>query len=159
MNKAVLKDGTLAIDCEMFIIPNSLNRASTFLCNAGRFKESANVILTANGLETESDPVLMQVWIVADSMECDNLNDHIGVFTAEDGSESFYGQVWSYLPASLFKNAKEGDTVTVHIPAGVYGYSREFETVLNTTLSQKKFRYRDFGAFEAVFERLYSKIA
>lgn len=158
MKKALLQDGKLEIGCDMFIVPNSLNRASAFSLNAGRFKESANAVLAANGLATESDPLLIQIWVVAEeSMGCDNLNDHFGLYKDADGNESLYGQVWGYLPASLFKDAKEGDTVEVIIPSGVYGYSDDFDTVLCMTLAQTVYRYRRFGNFEDCFKCLYAK--
>ena len=158
MEKAILKDGVLKIGCDMFIVPNSLNRASAFSCNAGRFRESANAVLVANGFEAESDPLLVQIWVVAEeSMGCDNLNDHFGRYTDADGNEASYGQVWGYLPASLFKDKKEGDTVSIVVPAGVYGYSKTFSTVLCMTLAQTEYRYRRFGSFEDCFKCLYAK--
>ena len=157
---AKMVDGVLSIECDMFIVPNSFNRANSFVCNADRYKESANVILVANGLAEEADPLLMQVWMSAeDTMGCENLNCHYGKYIDENGDVKPYGQLWSCLPASLFKDAKEGDTVEVRVPAGVYHYSDKFDTMLKITLAQTKYRYRSFGNFENVYEVLLSKTA
>jgi hypothetical protein len=50
----------------------------------------------------------------------------------------------TYLPASLFKGKKEGDKVVISTKWGE----------VELTLSQLKYRYRRFGAFEEVMKKL-----
>lgn len=158
-------------NASMFIVPNGLvSKAnaidSHFLSNEEWFKKDLCMSGTAKDLASRwniqltPEDRLVQVWIHSDG--CDNLTDH--GFDEEQYEELFpksaqatlvkgeSGENWryprlapNYLPIRLFKDKKEGDTITLTSCDGV-----EWEI----KLEQLPYRYGHRGPFEKCLRSL-----
>lgn len=151
---------TLEVSADMFIVPNGFMKASNNVIYGDRLNATMNGILEASGHETEVDPYMMQVWVVAENdLGCENLVDHMGHYWGIDGVKHPFGNIPSYLPANMFVGRKEGDVVTVVYPEGTTQFNKDFKVVMHLKLAQTGYRYRRFGTFEECFDSLYVRVA
>jgi len=125
---------------DVFIIPNSPVRANDWDSTIEgaedqwtRFKNRIHRVINE-----KEDEAYVQVWCCTPGEDDSNWSCHREM----PDNENFA----TYLPASLFKNKKEGESVVVNTKWG--------EVVL--TLAQLKYRYRRFGAFEETMKSLLS---
>jgi len=124
---------------DVFIIPNCPVRESDW---DGSFRLIAKEQWTRfknrihRVINEKEDEAYVQVWCCTPGDNESNWSCHHEM----PDNENFA----TYLPVSLFKGKKEGDSVVVNTRWG--------EVVL--TLSQLKYRYRRFGAFEEVMKKL-----
>jgi hypothetical protein len=126
---------------DVFIIPNCPVRESDWDGSFGliakeqwtRFKNRIHRVINE-----KEDEAYVQVWCCTPGEDDSNWSCHREM----PDNENFA----TYLPASLFKNKKEGESVVVNTKWG--------EVVL--TLAQLKYRYRRFGAFEETMKSLLS---
>ena len=157
---------------EFFIVPNS---ASVINENSYAFVSSIiwyESIMKANGhgVETskfshyetykemsKTDP-LVQVWVTTD--RCKDFTSDLPAIKDEFGIYHFV-RLTPYIPYSLIKGVKEGDTLTLNLPADVFvgdipagDYIAEYKTMIRFTLTaaQDKYRYRGFGPFERALD-------
>ena len=127
-------------EAEMFIIPNSIYR-----------EEGSEYDYWWKGIDAKFEKYfgkefaerdrgnrkLVQIWICSDDGS-DNWTDH----GCPIDNESFPG----WLPSWLIRDMKEGDTIEIDLP--------KFNAVLKLTAAQLKYRYKGFGKFEDVLERI-----
>ena len=157
---------------EFFIVPNT---ASVINENSYAFVSSIiwyESIMKANGhgVETskfqhyetykemsKSDP-LVQVWIATD--RCKDFTSDLPAIKDEFGIYHFV-RLSPYIPLSLIKDVKEGDTITLNLPVDVFvddipagDYIGEYKSTIRFTLTaaQDKYRYRGFGPFEKALD-------
>lgn len=119
---------------EAFIIPNKVDT----------FKKENHLHLNAKlarwGIveKFQEEESIIQLWITSD--ESDSWADHGApkeLFnTLEPTGKNYFPQ---YFPYSIFKDKKEGETITILLDG---------KHELNLTLAQTKYRYKSFGNFE-----------
>lgn len=128
----------------IFIIPNSperVNKKEDLDDFEQKWINGIENTLKAVGINSIDSP-LIQVWAAND--ECDNFECHYWDYfkmIPQEKPKSFP----RYLPYSVLKDLKEGDTLTLNHESGV---------TIKLTASQLKARYRNFGAFETVLNKL-----
>lgn len=165
MNKIV--NGVLDGNIDVFIVPNRVGKISSHWLKS-TVKNIATVV-EMNNLEfnPESDKIV-ELWFTG--MDCDSWTDHYIHAEDEDGNKvCFRASNIGYLPASIFFNKNEGDTVDITFPATVYKvrkdrrtplteeeaeYSREIVVKIHATLAQNEYRYSRFGSFEEVLQKV-----
>lgn len=144
---------------EVFIIPNPTDTLKNF-CSPEWIAEKCKRML---GVEAKPEDELLQIWICSE--KCDNWSCTFGGFQSELGSKfptlveswkkskeeqketRLLGYFPEYVPKSLFEGKKEGDVVTFTCP--------EYDNVeIALTLNQLGYRYKRFGRFEEVFEKV-----
>ncbi len=130
------------LDCNVFIIPNSMTKKSRFLLSS--FVDRLEKISSLNGIQDE-DPEVVQTWFVGGNS--DNMTDH--GFKLPDGTRINNGVLLHYIPYKLLCGHKEGDTVSYIVPIG------DDVVELNCTLKQLDYRYRNFGRFEECLDYVY----
>ena len=107
-------------------------------------------------LDRISEEKFIQVWYVTPGDSDSNWRDH-GI----DGYNELkgYKPISIYLPVSLFRGYKEGDTITVNLP--ITKNTRKASDIdavkVSLTLKQKDYRYGNFGKFEEVLERIVNR--
>lgn len=157
------------IKSNIFIIPNPSIKVATEQpkSNFGFWAELEsiwnNIVYTDNIVNSDKkfyDEEWVQVWYCTPGSSDTNWYDHlIDGYTELEGWEP----ISQYLPKSLFEGKKEGDVVTFTLPicrkawrARLDLQSRiEYDEVkVSLTLSQTKYRYRNFGNFEDVLKRV-----
>lgn len=135
-------------DIDLFIVPNRGTRLSDFKWLESVYKKYSD-LLSMNNLDVDEDAVFFEVWAVDRKvLKSDNLGDHGFVYD----DNNFSMQV-RYLPAEIFKNSKEGDTVEMTIPIRI----TEDKTICmkaNFRLAQTEYRYARFGHFEDAFNKV-----
>jgi len=125
---------------DIFIVPNTAPRLGEVL------SEFARSAITADLAECGLKPAgrLVEVWYT--SPDCGNWTDHVWdlhpEFTGgrEDGGVSSPGR----LPEHVLWGVKEGDEIVLNFSG----------KELRLTAKQLNYRYRRFGKFEEVFEKL-----
>lgn len=160
------------IKANIFIIPNASVKAATeqpksnFEFWAELEKIWFNIVFEDKIVSiTDNDKFYneswVQVWYCTPESSDSNWYDHlIDGYTELEGWEP----VSQYLPKSLFEGKKEGDVVTFTLPicrkawrANPLNHSTKIEydkIKVSLTLSQTKYRYRNFGNFEEVLKRV-----
>lgn len=133
------------ISFEAFIVPNNLVKWETM---PNYLKERLAADLRRFGIEPDEGEYA-QVWILSESLGLENATDHgldrevcetLGLDYAKRG---YYAP--GYLPVSLIRGLKEGDSVTT---------TSENGTNIVIKFEQKPYRYGRFGRFEEVLEYL-----
>lgn len=169
---------------EFFIVPNTasvINENSYAFVSTILWYES---IMKANGHDVETgkydtyetykemsktDP-LVQIWITTDKSK--DFTSNLPAIKDEFGVYHFI-RLSPYIPFSLIKDVKEGDTITLNLPADVFvddipagDYIAEYKSMIRFTLTavQDKYRYRGFGPFEKALDivtrnYVYAKIS
>ena len=132
------------INGKIFIIPNTAVKESDFFEKEryDKFLDAQNQVLSQFE-DLRAEQPMIQVW--AFNKACDNFSCHHGTFAEMLGSEEDEYRFPTYLPFSVLKDLKEGETITLKMKNGV-----EFRLVASQTTT----RYRDFGTFEEVLTRL-----
>ena len=151
----------LVINGDIFIIPNRAAKIQDFFDFAQEEKkEIMEKICRLNERVFDVDNEhCLETWICSEEFQCDNVADHNIHTLTTDGQRVTIGiDNGRYIPSSLFKGHKEGETIEIKIP--IWISISHAETPINTvvtfrlTLSQTKYRYRIFGNFEEVFDRV-----
>ena len=145
-----------------FIVPNNpINLSKSKMYDtAERIENHTNVcLLNGTDFDPEKDRIIELWYIGEEDFNTTNLCDHGGKVTI-DGEDYRMGfKTRGYLPAKLFKDVKEGDTINLTIPGWVnkkenFLYPTEnaqdcmFQIAL--TCQQLHYRYERFGRFEEV---------
>lgn len=151
---------TIEFEADAFIIPNHAGSANDYLLFGEERKKFLDKISQENNcgeLDFDNDPCC-QLWFCSDDLDTENLDAH-GAFIEVNGEELWIRPEVSVLPAKLFHDKKEGDTVVINIPwhpSFIYRRSKEnaepLSLVMNVKLNQKSYRYRNFGNFEEVLQ-------
>lgn len=139
-----------------FIIPNTASHLSTYCVGRKELME----LMVLNKIV--GDPVMIQTWLATPLN--DNVVDHLTTITL-DGLVIVGRIMCGNIPHELLKDKREGDIVDVIFPFSINSITDEggnslpcetFDiTVLgHVTLAQKKYRYKTFGTFEQVLERV-----
>jgi hypothetical protein len=149
------------IEADVFIIPNSLavmGRDSKYwsFLDTDLFYSSRK----ANGIDTDDTSANVQVWIT--NSDYDNMVDHTFRVTTKNG-DIYIGHLYGYLPIEIFDNKVEGDTIEVNLlgsfskkigsHADADG-SKYFYVPGKLKLNQLSYRYRQFGRFEEILNKL-----
>lgn len=122
-----------------FIVPNMPIALSDDIAEST--KDSIRHSLANLGIDVEVGEKLLEVWYTSSS--CDNWTSHHWAENPEFfGSNGLPG----HLPRHLLENVKEGDVVTLQ-----WG-----EKMIRVQAAQLEHRYRRFGSFEHVVQRLLS---
>ena len=135
---------------DMFIIPNEASEYRSFMPCA---KESVREKLEYLGIkEPKENEKLVQVWFTGSGE--DNWN-HPGALCRlagikepelDDKDRWLKAYITSYLPESLLKDLKEGDTITIDY--------NNFNCTLVLTAKQLGYRYSDMGKFEDALKQV-----
>ncbi len=174
-------EATMNVD--IFIVPNSPSKADTSWSMDQRLAEEMQEIADDNGYDYDVNiDKLVQLWWTND--EFDNLNDHGFQIKHDGYEYHFgAGTLTSYLPETILRDKVEGESfeLKMHLSPdlrydanenvdrwerrknaedyenedGTYKESRPvFEITFVITPNQSDYRYRRFGTFEEVFNRL-----
>ena len=151
---------------EVFIVPNhSCKLNPEYMTELNRIV-NIQKIMRANNLmyDYKADDVV-QLWFTSkDDLGSENLGDHGFKFYTEDNKYSVYASessVLNHLPKKMFEGLNEGETRTIFIPmndAEVYNHNigyedkADIELRLTVTAAQTKYRYKNYGNFEEVFQ-------
>lgn len=145
------------IRADIFIVPNRAAQWEGSLAQKSGFDlatwHARQQIMYVNKVTRPSDfasEKFVEVWFATPGNKQSNWFDH-GI----DGYDCLknWELVTNRLPASVFEGHKEGDVVTLELPVESEDYQRKFIKVA-LTLSQRKYRYRDFGDFEEVVKKV-----
>lgn len=130
------------INGEFFIIPNSASsysgRDTEDLWDRAQEKHMARF-----GYIPEKGEKFIQIWAVTPEDEDSNWESHYWEFAKLTGIEG--DRFPMYLPYNVIQDLKEGDILELH---------REDGYVFKIRANQLKYRYRRFGRFEEVLDRL-----
>ena len=143
-------------DMNIFIIPNSPNpiqRMTDSKWSTTRSKRMARSMKEMFELnkwgEMPSDEKAVEIWWVAEN--CGNVYDHHPTVMYE-GKKYELKLDCPFLPMSIIKDWKEGESHVINIPVSLYEWETDAktETVFKATIvpSQTKYRYRRFGTFQ-----------
>jgi len=154
---------------DIFIIPNSLAKPKNMMFEEARF--DLYRMAKANDIKFTDESKFVEVWFATPGNQDSNWRDH-----TIDGYDELKGwrPIWNYLPVELFKGRKEGDVVTFNLPIESWtaahpitgldnspagcnipnGVTVTTKIKVSMTLAQTKYRYRRFGTFEEVLEKL-----
>ena len=155
---------------DVFIIPNAIKRACDMPSMGGNLAKTIERLNQLNGTTfDESNTRCVEVWITIPNLT-ENLSAH-GFYSEDD-----YNRIWKVipelfgdlLPVSLFEDKKEGDDITITLPAIASSYDdsdpeenpfkeKSVALTLTLTLNQREYRYRSFGTFEECLEKLLSR--
>ena len=143
------KFDTIHLNADMFIIPNSVCTIDEYFISSFQKKMLDNCKI--NGLVESPKEKMVQIWLT------NELSDNIGCHGIKVNGKR-YSVNCDCIPYSLIKNAKEGDVITVNF----LGYEKDEElnnvkTVvfeMNLKCNQKEYRYRSFGSFDEILNRL-----
>lgn len=142
---------------KVFVVPNHASKVSERL----RVEDHYKMMAEYNDLDQEADEHLVETWIVSDDLGTENLGDH--GFRIVDGDKELFGNCYKIglIPYSLLKEKKEGDKIELKYVAHVLDISnrenpQDEDALLNLTLEldQTDYRYKGFGRFEDVLERV-----
>lgn len=148
-----INNGIIEANGDMFIIPNSFIRLSEE-DKESRLSVQVRDIFSHYNMTPEDDELMTQVWIVAkDDLGTENLTDHGCHFMDED-ERKYASPHISIIPTRIFEDKKEGDIVDVQFKHHQSDPEFECEFILHLRLAQSEYRYRRFGQFEEVFEKL-----
>ncbi len=155
---------------DVFITPNGLCTANDIWDEGTRYGMYLSAV--ENGIHFDADKTkFIELWYCTPNGENSNWRDHCIDGHAE---LAYWRPITSRLPVELFKGKKEGDIVTVELPitgwtalnpvrkidnppAGCKmpnGVTVTTHVTVSLRLSQLKYRYRRFGTFEEVLEKL-----
>lgn len=142
----------IEFNAEAFIIPNHSGKITDFWVDyvAQRVKEVATSVL---GKEPDKDELYVQMWYVADDLNCDNVD--CGYPWVEiDGEEHRICIGTAYLPYTVLKGKDDGDTIDVTFNNADNWRDKDpikdLKVTMHVTLNQKDYRYRRFGSFQDV---------
>lgn len=151
---------------EAFIVPNRASKIDFQWCYRPEMYINASM---DNGLTEEQakEEKYFELWLLSKDLHTENLCDHGFRFTTPDGVKHYGSGCRGFFPVSLFAGKKEGDTVDLILTGqswcknpspenedDIVKENEEVELRLKVTLSQSKYRYRSFGTFEQVLERI-----
>ena len=159
-------NGTLNVDLDVFIVPNSLAKVNEFIFGKDERAKTMEAVCDSVGKTFNRDnDLLVQLWYTGELS--DNLVDHGATITDEEGNEWYlsYLSQYSYLPVKLFAGMEDGDTLRVKMPMAAYrwidkendeGFEKKMpvELVVTLHLNQADYRYRYHGSFASVLEDL-----
>lgn len=136
--------------CDAFIIPNhSVRFDQMFEFDKGTAKKVCDM----NNVSISDDTTFINLWMCAEGLS-DNFCDH-GINIDVDNVMHLCRPRFSWFPAELFSDSKEGDIVSMNIPcyaspcdASAKGCGMDINLTVHMKLSQKDYRYRRFGSFE-----------
>lgn len=139
-------------DIDLFIVPNRGIRLEGFKHHESTYKKYSD-LLSINNLEVDDNQIFFEIWAVDKKvLKSKNLADH--GFNYNDNNFSMQVRC---LPAEIFKNSKEGDTVEMTIPiCNADGTSLYMK--VNFRLAQTEYRYARFGHFEDVLDDVTKNI-
>ena len=150
-------------ECEVFIIPNSPNPVENML--NGRFSTSGSreyvkamkeLFALNQWGEMSAEEKAMEIWWTSDN--CDNLTDHHPKVMWDDGNEYYVNLDSPFLPLSIVKEWKEGETKKMYVPVTLFeretGNTIKTVFEVNVTISQSKYRYRTFGTWEECISKI-----
>lgn len=153
------------LNMDLFIIPNSARRVDGFIeCFQEKNKEWFDTLANLNGYEADPDDFYVQIWGVEsgaleDESLCENLWCHF--LRVDDEEGKWYCRFdKEFLPYSILKNWKEGESYEFRIPATLDARGKENdatkEVVFDCTITPKQLEYRycRFGTFEEVLEKV-----
>lgn len=149
------------IQADVFIIPNKCYPIDEEPFFTEEIIRNQYGLFGANGIKPSGRELMLEAWITANDgtpFKCDNLCDHVW---KHDG----YRCTLSYdrnVPASLFKDKKEGDIVSVVLPVDRAPIDRNDPEKKKDTVwvkfelkcAQNDHRYARCGNFEHIFEKV-----
>lgn len=148
----------IEFNAEAFIIPNHAGKLEDFWFDSVRTeakKQAARVL----GHEPKENDWFVQLWYVAKDLNCENLVDH-NAYVDIDGKNYVIRMDSCFLPYEILKDKDDGDTVDVYFTNGRRDWDDEdekpsqIEIVMHVTLNQHDYRYRNFGTFQQVLNKV-----
>ena len=137
---------------DIFIVPNQVMRLGSFMTPEWYMERLRRL----TGIQMNYGDNVIQVWVT--SKTCDNWCDQYMGFQSCCGIEPeeekeritrdhrLMGYFPKFFPVKLFENKKEGDILTL--------YCKELDITILLECNQLDHRYRKFGRFEEVYEKL-----
>lgn len=164
----IVKNGNIELNVEGFIIPNSFNKPSDFLADfvAEDMRQHIRSVYADNNLSDIDDPDTVkcaEMWFTSPQYGFDNMYDHGFMVTTENGEDvmCYFDRMGQYIPCKILQGKNEGNAIQYIVDAHLTNHRvnrHESDTlvklILNVTLAQNKYRYRNFGPFEKCFDSL-----
>lgn len=140
---------------KMFVIPNRMDNLGWYRGFGSPLAPKIEKIAAANSIECDDSTRVVDIWMYVPGVTSD-LNSHGISVTFEQGGEEVPCIVGTTcLPKDLIKDLKEGDATTIKIPAYVNrSASDEIMLEITVTASQSDSRYRKWGSFEEVVQKV-----
>ena len=137
---------------DAFIVPNKTHVVSDFLFDADDRETAYKLLAWINKVHYEpSEDKLVEFWYVSPELESDNLVDHGFKINGQYCNCDY--DIGRFLPYSMVKDHKEGDTIDVIWPYDDGSDVMKF-ILMHVTFKQMGYRYARFGKFEEVLERV-----
>ena len=147
---------------DIFVIPNHAGKAEDFLGSfSEKMAEYGKKICEANGkMYDEDNDYFVQTWMVSEDAGSDNMARH-GFDVDVDGEKYYIWRLEENIPRQLI-DLSEGESATINLLGKGYRNSEDFTNdnyvdvmiPVIFTAAQTKYRYRNFGNFEDVIERV-----
>lgn len=154
--KQIKRISILEIDVDAFIVPSKSITVSEIDLTEDRIK-LINQIGALNGIgkiKYDSDPMIQLQFIVADN-NCINLAFQGINVIDENGFICRIQPEIDLLQASLFEDCKEDDKIVLRIPYKMED-GHEITIIMNTSLKQKEYCYKEYGSFEEAWKYVTS---
>ncbi len=150
--------GTIKANAEIFIIPNSAAKISSYFeVFQNKYRDLAIKLCNDNDVEfNEETDYMVETWICSDELRTENLQNH-GCIIRIDGKKYYLdgGRIKRDIPSTILKNLKEGESIVIKFnDIQIEDYDSDDERKyninleLNITAAQTKYRYKRFGNFE-----------
>ncbi len=152
------------IRVDAFVVPNSLASSLTALIEPERFSKFIEDLNKINGTQWAPKYWLWQSWLVGtETVGSENLVDHGFRLIDPETNEILRCNMATsgFLPLEPFLGKKEGDKVIIKLPINIHKRNddddidiEKMAATFEITLNQLGFRYRRFGRFEEVIDKL-----
>ena len=137
---------------EAFIVPNKALVVSDFLFDVDDREAAYKLLARINEVHYEpSEDKLVEFWYVSPELGSENLVDHGFKINGQYCNCDY--DIGRYLPYSMVKDHKEGDTIDVIWPYDDGSDVMKF-ILMHVTFKQSSYRYARFGKFEEVLEQV-----
>lgn len=135
----------------VFIIPNHAGTVDGFVVSKDKYRKFMEDLCDLNS-DQKFDPEdnLVQVWIHSEDLNCDNVTRHNPCVKHND-KEYWLEPMAEYIPSSLLRGHKEGDTIQFTYPLED---EENVTATINMKLEQLPYRYGSFGSFEEVLDKV-----
>lgn len=158
-----IENGVATIKVDAFIVPVSLESIHDLNSDCQNQEIERRIQFNKdNGTDFNVlSSKFVYLWYTGeDTCESENLGDH-GFLVEDLNGTPRASRLTSHaehVPAELFKDKVEGDTVEIVLPARLLnpepGEEKNFKVRLICRLAQKEYRYRRHGTFHDVLSRL-----
>lgn len=136
-----------------FIVPNPACPIKKCMDRKGLISRMKD-ICDLNGVAFNENDRLIEMWFHSEELNTENLIDHGGSIEDSEGNVKRIYVQGIYIPESIIRNCKEGDTITYKMRGSIGNPKEDLILELELTLQQKGYRYSRYGNFEKVLASL-----